>query len=70
VASRSGKDAASPEEFPIRCAWCGRIRTSEEWAEVEAASLQITDVLTPTMSHGICPECFGTLMPNDPYPQR
>jgi hypothetical protein len=64
-----GTDAGVPEQLAVRCAWCGRVRTTAEWADVEAASLQVGEQqVAPTMSHSICPDCFETLRPDTPYP--
>jgi hypothetical protein len=38
------------------CAWCGRVRIDEEWAEPPQAALDAIDVRN-SVSHTICPDC-------------
>ena len=67
----SSGDDTRPGARPlvVRCAWCGRVRTASEWAEVEAAGLRPGSGWgVPTLSHGICPACFDRLVPGGDYP--
>jgi hypothetical protein len=48
------------------CSWCKRIPlTTGQWVEVEEA-MNVLDILDsiplPTITHGICPSCFETIM--------
>jgi hypothetical protein len=36
----------------VACAWCERVRTASGW---ESAT---TDLNSPAVTHGICPECL------------
>jgi hypothetical protein len=36
----------------VACAWCQRVRTGSGW---ESAT---TDLNSPAVTHGICPECL------------
>jgi hypothetical protein len=43
-------------EMVVRCAWCGRFRTGEDWAaQTEPPDPRWT-------SHGVCPDCFDDLL--------
>ena len=41
-----------PGNLPVRCAWCGRLRSPTGW--VHAAE----EIRADGATHGICPSCF------------
>ena len=52
-------------DFLPMCAWCDRFLVEGEWAEVEEAAKRLELFrrrATPTLDHGICPQCSGTLL--------
>lgn len=56
------QDARRQEVFIIICGWCKKIRTGEDtWQEVEDAVPRhgLFGCDSPSLSHGICPECFA-----------
>jgi hypothetical protein len=53
------------EDFLTMCAWCDRFLVDGEWVEVEEAAKRLELFRRselPTLDHGICPECGGTLL--------
>ena len=53
------------EDFLTMCAWCDRFLVAGEWIEVEEAAKRLELFRRselPTLDHGICPECGGTLL--------
>jgi hypothetical protein len=52
-------------EFLPMCAWCDRFLVEGEWVEVEEAARRLELFRRsemPTLDHGICPQCSGTLI--------
>lgn len=52
-------------DFLAMCAWCDRFLVDGEWVEVEEAAKRLElfrREKLPTLDHGICPECGGTLL--------
>jgi hypothetical protein len=52
-------------DFLPMCAWCDRFLVEGEWVEVEEAAKKLELFRRsemPTLDHGICPRCSGTLM--------
>lgn len=43
---------AKAEVFTIVCAWCNRVRCDDGWRHEPGCAAG------PTVSHGICPDCF------------
>jgi hypothetical protein len=57
--------APRDRDFVAMCAWCDRFLVGGEWVEVEEAAKRLelfrrTEM--PTLDHGICPRCSGTLL--------
>lgn len=56
---------AQPHELMKMCSWCRRVRSGEEWKEVEEVianrRLFKGDPL-PAISHGVCPDCFDGVL--------
>jgi hypothetical protein len=50
------RDPVTLAPFPVICAWCGVQRTGDTW---HPASFAVDLHGTPTVTHGICPECSG-----------
>ncbi|HEX3173296.1 MAG TPA: hypothetical protein VHQ43_03635 [Solirubrobacterales bacterium] len=53
------------DDFLTMCAWCDRFLLDGEWVEVEEAAKRLELFRRselPTLDHGICPECGGTLL--------
>jgi hypothetical protein len=53
------------EDFLTMCAWCDRFLVQGKWVEVEEAAKRLELFRRselPTLDHGICPECGGTLL--------
>lgn len=53
------------EDFLTMCAWCDRFLVAGEWIEVEEAAKRLElfrRSVLPSLDHGICPECGGTLL--------
>ena len=52
-------------DFLPMCAWCDRFLVDGEWVEVEEAAKRLQLFRRselPTLDHGICPRCGGTLL--------
>jgi len=52
-------------DFLPMCAWCDRFLVDGEWVEVEEAAERLElfrRSVLPTLDHGICPRCGGTLL--------
>ena len=49
----------------VACAWCERVRTESGWE-----TTQTTDLNSPGVTHGICPECLDRVIgsPCSPAP--
>lgn len=47
------------------CSWCNRLKTgSDRWQEIEIGMERMPlfeKDLYPTLSHGICPDCYRTV---------
>lgn len=56
---------ARTDRLLTMCSWCRRILVGEQWEEVEEAisdlGLFAGDAL-PTISHGVCPDCYDGVM--------
>lgn len=53
------------DAFLPMCAWCDRFLVEGEWVEVEEAAKRLElfrRSQMPTLDHGICPQCSGTLL--------
>jgi len=62
--NRDLNESTSASELLIRCAWCERIKTGDEWADVaEVQAMRLTRDPAERHSHGICPDCFAKLTP-------
>jgi hypothetical protein len=60
--NRDLNEITSDSELVVRCAWCERIKTGDEWAEVpEVQAMRLKRHHT----HSICPDCFAKLTPPD-----
>jgi hypothetical protein len=63
---RDLNEITSDSELLVRCAWCGRIKTEDEWADVaQVLAMRLTRDSAERHSHGICPDCFAKLTPPD-----
>lgn len=53
------------DEMLIICSWCKRFKIESDcWQEVEIAVTSMglfEENLYPTLSHGICPDCYGAM---------
>ena len=58
-------DFPREDDFLPMCAWCDRFLVDGEWVEVEEAARRLELFRRsemPTLDHGICPQCSGTLL--------
>lgn len=59
--SRQLRSAWAGDALLVRCAWCNRFKSGEEWLFLDAVGTreqQIAHRLLLNASHGICPACF------------
>jgi hypothetical protein len=64
--NRDLNEITSAHELLVRCAWCERIKTGDEWVDVaEVQAMRLTPDAPEHHSHGICPDCFAKLTPPD-----
>jgi hypothetical protein len=62
--NRDLNESTSGHELLVRCAWCERIKTGDEWADAaEVQAMRLTRDAAERHSHGICPDCFAKLTP-------
>lgn len=59
-------DPASPHDGRMlrACSWCNRLDAGGRWLEVEDAVRELgyfTQPRLPTLTHGICPDCYARL---------
>lgn len=55
----------------VRCAWCERVRAEGGWSPEPLTAADILRLRTRAfVTHGICPDCFGGISPDVPYPEE
>jgi hypothetical protein len=54
---------ARTDETIVSCSWCRRFSVDDTWVEVEDAVARsgLLEGATPSISHGVCPECATRL---------
>ena len=53
---------ARSDEMVSLCSWCKRVESADgEWLEIEQSTWPRSAALLPRVSHGICPNCEGTI---------
>jgi hypothetical protein len=57
------EDCEDFEAHALICAWCGAVARGSDWGKAVERGIDAEG------SHGICPECFGRLLPGTPYPR-
>ena len=64
VAAMSGSDDTPATPLITACAWCKRVELNGVWVDSEAAVRRLAGlvgVARPSLTHGICPDCFAHL---------
>jgi hypothetical protein len=56
IREKVDRDPTESEALFTKCAWCGKVRAGDGWADVADENLPVART-----SHGICPDCLEML---------